>query len=106
MKRARDDESSGTALPMTGGVEGGELGEGGGASAVGERSEPVEAVVAVAESPYHGEGLALGVREVPQLTRKPARFFCRNCSRDVTLEPRMKCAVCPPGFVLCLTCFR
>ncbi len=105
MKRARDDESSATALPVTGG--GGEAGEGGGAvvESAGDRNEQAE-VAAVAESPYHGEGLALGVREVPQLTRKPARFFCRNCSRDVTLEPRMKCAVCPPGFVLCLTCFR
>jgi hypothetical protein len=84
MKRAREDEAG--QAPVAGG-----------AAPDGERR---------VESPYHGEGVALGMREVPQLTRKAARFFCRNCSRDVTLEPRMKCATCPPGFVLCLTCFR
>ena len=51
------------------------------------------------------EGVALGVREIPYLPKKPARFFCRNCSRDITLEARMRCAVCTPHFLLCLTCF-
>ena len=50
-------------------------------------------------------GRALGVREVPFIPKKPARFFCRNCSRDITLEPRMRCNVCTPTFLLCLTCF-
>ena len=51
------------------------------------------------------EGVALGVREIPFLPRKEARMFCRNCVRDITLEARMRCAVCTPTFLLCLTCF-
>jgi transcriptional adapter 2-alpha len=51
------------------------------------------------------EGIELGVREVPFLPKKPARFICRNCGKDITLDTRMRCNTCPGSFMMCLTCF-